>query len=80
MSRPVKSVDIGARVVRGKDWEWGDQDGGGPGTVIAPGARKGWARVQWDSGGANAYQVGWEGQYDLYYQDSVVTLENVLKI
>jgi hypothetical protein len=25
---------IGSRVVRGKDWKWGDQDGNAPGTVV----------------------------------------------
>jgi hypothetical protein len=77
VSRPVKSIDIGARVVRGKDWEWGDQDGGGLGTIIAPDGKKGWARVQWDYGYIYTYRVGYSGKYDLFY---AVDIENVLNL
>ena len=33
---PVKGVSVGARVVRGGDWRWGNQDGGAgkEGTVL----------------------------------------------
>lgn len=28
MKIPLKGIFIGAKVVRGPDWEWGNQDGG----------------------------------------------------
>ena len=40
---------IGARVVRGQDWKWGNQDGGSIGTVIGVNWNtNGWTRVTWD--------------------------------
>ncbi|XP_048481969.1 probable E3 ubiquitin-protein ligase HERC2 [Plutella xylostella] len=58
---------IGTRVVRGKDWKWGDQDGvpGGEGRVIGELGDDGWVRVAWDNGGTNSYRMGKEGKYDL---------------
>ncbi|CAB3255423.1 unnamed protein product [Arctia plantaginis] len=60
-------MKIGAKVVRGKDWKWGDQDGvpGGEGRVIGELGEDGWVRVAWDSGGTNSYRMGKEGKYDL---------------
>ncbi|CAK1599489.1 unnamed protein product [Parnassius mnemosyne] len=60
-------MKIGTRVVRGKDWKWGDQDGvpGGEGRVIGELGEDGWVRVAWDSGGTNSYRMGKEGKYDL---------------
>ena len=64
---------VGARVVRGPDWKWGDQDGGEghTGTVIPTsdlnldlfGPRT--ITVLWDSGLKFTYQGGPEGSYDL---------------
>ena len=57
----------GDRVVRGPDWEWGDQDGDGPGTVVPRddgtdfsdyGEGYVWVDVRWDHGGRNCYRVG----------------------
>ena len=63
-----------AKVKRGPDWQWGDQDGGdgGFGTVLRDGAPVRarpwtWARVKWDSGEENDYRTGAEGKYDLEY-------------
>lgn len=60
-------MKIGTRVVRGKDWKWGDQDGvtGGEGRVVGELGDDGWVRVAWDSGGTNSYRMGKEGKYDL---------------
>ena len=62
---------IGTRVVRGKDWEWGDQDGtisdSNPamGTVVKALTRSGWVDVKWDTGISNSYRMGSDGKYDL---------------
>ncbi|XP_072935158.1 probable E3 ubiquitin-protein ligase HERC2 [Epargyreus clarus] len=60
-------MKIGTRVVRGKDWKWGDQDGapGAEGRVIGELGEDGWVRVCWDAGGTNSYRMGKEGKYDL---------------
>ena len=64
---------VGARVVRGPDWIWGDQDGGEgyAGTIIPTpasdlklsGPRT--VKVLWDSGMKFSYQAGPEGHYNL---------------
>ena len=62
----MKELAIGARVVRGVDWKWRDQDGNPPGYGTVTGElRNGWIEVQWDHGGANSYRMGAEGKYDL---------------
>ena len=65
---------VGDRVVRGPDWEWGDQDGGGPGTVTNCGtvriASCDWATVLWDSGNKNGYRIG-PSIYDLAHLNPV---------
>ena len=58
-----QKFEIGDRVVRGPDWAWGDQDGGGEGTVVeAPYSvdESGtvWVGVRWDGGHRNSYRVG----------------------
>ena len=62
----------GARVVRGFDWQWEDQDGGkgrkGKLTEIqAWNAQKprSAAYVLWDSGDRNLYRIGFDGMSDL---------------
>tara|TARA_R110000868_G_scaffold83012_2_gene234519 strand:- start:4192 stop:5601 length:1410 start_codon:yes stop_codon:yes gene_type:complete len=58
---------IGARVVRGRDWDWGNQDGNGIGTIIDKNG-EGWVRVTWDNNPYEAsYRIGDNGKYDLYY-------------
>jgi len=55
---------VGDRVVRGPDWSWGDQDGGGPGTVTL--AEDGWSIVRWDTGeDDHRYRDGAAGKRDL---------------
>jgi len=65
----VKFVDIGARVKRGKDWHWGNQDGPGEiGTIIGDGGTSSdWARVKWDHSPSNCYEVGANGKFCLEY-------------
>jgi E3 ubiquitin-protein ligase HERC2 len=63
---------VGSRVVRGADWKWGDQDGGGPGTVQAleDDGFEDLISVQWDRGGhLKAYRMGFEGSFDLRLLD-----------
>ncbi|XP_045161724.1 E3 ubiquitin-protein ligase MIB2-like [Mercenaria mercenaria] len=64
----------GARVVRGPDWDWGNQDGG-EGKVGKVTDVRGWdsesgrsvAAVTWSSGSTNVYRVGHKGKVDLKY-------------
>ena len=64
----VKHMVTGARVVRGMDWKWRDQDNpngsGGVGTVTGD-LHNGWIDVTWDHGGSNSYRMGAEGKFDL---------------
>lgn len=57
-------IAVGDRVRRGPDWEYGDQDEGGHGTVVRMEGRTG-VYVQWDSGDQYHYRWGEDGQYDL---------------
>ena len=76
----MMEVQVGLRVVRGPDWEWGDQDGGEGhvGTVVevgeppvSDGGRA--VVVQWDCGERCKYRCGLEGKYDLRVLDSAST-------
>ena len=60
-------MKVGTRVVRGKDWKWDEQDGGGKGHVIGnrPGLLTGFIRVKWDNGIIKDYRMGAENCYDL---------------
>ncbi|XP_076273657.1 ubiquitin fusion-degradation 4-like isoform X2 [Rhynchophorus ferrugineus] len=62
----LKYMTVGARVVRGVDWKWRDQDGNPPseGTVTGE-LHSGWIDVTWDHGGSNSYRMGAEGKFDL---------------
>ena len=64
-----KIVKVGLRVVRGKDWDSGDEDGNGKGTVIekCSGCVEGVWKVQWDVNGlVGTYRVGYNEDYELY--------------
>ncbi len=62
----MKNLMTGARVTRGVDWKWRDQDGSPPGVGTVTGElRNGWIEVQWDHGGSNSYRMGAEGKFDL---------------
>ena len=61
-------MKVGTRVVRGKDWVWGNVDGGGKGTIIdlkPSGLRPGCFRVKWDAGHKGNYRMGFDNSYDL---------------
>uniref|UniRef100_A0A2P2I0N7 E3 ubiquitin-protein ligase n=2 Tax=Hirondellea gigas TaxID=1518452 RepID=A0A2P2I0N7_9CRUS len=63
----LKKMVVGARVVRGIDWKWRDQDGSPPweGTITGE-LHNGWIDVTWDHGASNSYRMGSEGgRYDL---------------
>jgi len=62
----LKHMVMGARVVRGLDWKWREQDGTPPaeGTVTGE-LHNGWIDVTWDHGGSNSYRMGAEGKFDL---------------
>ena len=72
----LRKMVAGTRVVRGKDWEWGDQDGtisdSNPalGTVVKALTRSGWVDVKWDAGVSNSYRMGSDGKYDLKLADT----------
>ena len=60
----AKRLKVGTRVVRGKDWKYGNHDGGGVGTM------KGFLLfgrvcVKWDNGVEGDYRMGQDGCYDL---------------
>ena len=70
------NILVGLRVKRGPDWTYGDQDSGGAGKVLGwiamdgtkegdDASSAGWARVQWDSGSKNNYEIGADGNYCL---------------
>lgn len=71
----LKQMVFGARVVRGVDWKWGQQDKAAAagdavdpneGTVITELNSEGWVEVIWDSGSVNLYRMGAEnGKFDL---------------
>ncbi|KAJ2942645.1 hypothetical protein O0L34_g2114 [Tuta absoluta] len=65
-SRGTRGLCAGARVMRGPDWKWRDQDGAHPamGTVTSD-LHNGWVDVRWDHGGRNSYRMGAEGKFDL---------------
>ena len=67
----------GLRVVRGPNWSWGDQDGGGGhvGTVVEVGQDGRSVVVQWDCGNRYKYRCGEEGKHDLSVFDSGPTGE-----
>ena len=67
------ALAVGDVVVRGGDWKWGDQDGGGLGTVERteashPGKQtSGWVAVRWAAtpGKVDSYRNGAQGCFDL---------------
>ncbi|XP_043276401.1 E3 ubiquitin-protein ligase MIB1 isoform X2 [Venturia canescens] len=68
----IRGIFPGARVVRGVDWQWEDQDGGngrrGKVNEIqdwSAASPRSAAYVIWDNGSKNLYRVGFEGMADL---------------
>ncbi|XP_038107081.1 E3 ubiquitin-protein ligase Ufd4 isoform X3 [Culex quinquefasciatus] len=67
----LKYITQGARVIRGVDWHWDDQDGAHPGEGTVTGEiHNGWIDVKWDHGLRNSYRMGAEGKYDLKLANS----------
>uniref|UniRef100_A0A6P4FNM6 E3 ubiquitin-protein ligase n=1 Tax=Drosophila rhopaloa TaxID=1041015 RepID=A0A6P4FNM6_DRORH len=64
----LKHMTTGARVIRGVDWRWEDQDGCAEGTITGE-IHNGWIDVKWDHGVRNSYRMGAEGKYDLKLAD-----------
>lgn len=56
------------RVMRGKDWDWEEQDGGAgkAGTIVNAKKGHGWVTVKWDAGRQDGYRIGYDNKYDLY--------------
>jgi hypothetical protein len=68
----VKTFIPRIKVVRGKDWNWDDQDGGegSVGEMIEKSKHKGWVKVKWGKNNyPHSYQIGKNDQYDLYFAD-----------
>ena len=61
---------LGLRVVRGPDWEWGDQDGGKGFVGTVAGLEEGGVIVQWDMGQKCRYRCGRDNKFDLRVLDS----------
>ncbi|KAJ8257614.1 hypothetical protein GJAV_G00187700 [Gymnothorax javanicus] len=74
----LKGIFTGVKVVRGPDWDWGNQDGG-EGKVGKVVDIRGWdtesgrsvASVTWANGTTNVYRVGHKGKVDLKYVSDV---------
>ncbi|XP_058984296.1 E3 ubiquitin-protein ligase MIB2-like isoform X2 [Musca domestica] len=70
----LRGIFVGAKVARGPDWEWGQQDGGEGETGRVMEIR-GWdnescrsvANVSWTTGSTNVYRLGHKGNVDLKY-------------
>lgn len=70
----LRGIFVGAKVCRGPDWEWNQQDGGDGKTGRVMEIR-GWdnescrsvANVSWVSGSTNVYRLGHKGNVDLKY-------------
>ena len=62
---------VGVRVVRGRDWKWGDQDGGEGclGTVVEM-RDNNMVAVRWDGGASGVYSAGDQGTCDLRVYDN----------
>lgn len=65
-----KPPPVGTRVRRGPHWQWDDQDGNGPGTVVKTGETGGWVDVQWDKyDKTNSYRFGKDSKFDIKIVD-----------
>jgi hypothetical protein len=55
----AKMMKPGVRVVRGKDWDMGNQVGNGPGTVLQRiSGTAFWWEVLWDNNPKSLYNIG----------------------
>lgn len=72
---PVVNPKIGDKVVRGKDWEWGDQDRNSEYGTVTKIKEDNWCSVEWvnknhEVVNRQSYRIGAESKYDLYYYDT----------
>lgn len=78
-------LEVGLRVIRGRNWIWNDQDGGDgfAGTIVDIGKSSSAANnnqaektpektaiVQWDHGGRSNYRIGYQDAFDLLVIDN----------
>ena len=64
----ARMFSAGVLVVRGKDWQYGDQGSGSIGNItqgLGVYSTLGWIEVLWADGQQNAYRVGDSGKYDV---------------
>ena len=55
----TKNVKIGLKVIRGRDWGYGDQDGHSDyGILVEDSYDDEWVRVNWLDGYSNRYRIG----------------------
>ena len=81
-------LNVGIRIVRGKDWKWGDQDGGEGhvGTIVEVGCQgtstypSGVVIVYWDSGVRANYRSGYDYMDDLLVLDNAPAGNNCIAI
>lgn len=64
--RPLGSAIVGVLVVRGPDWQCGDDDGGA-GSIgeVVKDAGGGWVQVRWSNGHCDDYRAGFSNRRDL---------------
>lgn len=79
----IRGIFPGARVVRGVDWQWEDQDGsnGRRGKVNeiqdwSAASPRSAAYVVWDNGAKNLYRVGFEGMVSVALHVTVKSESN----
>ena len=64
-------MKIGTRVVRGRDWSYGNHDGFGVGKIFSCVVKNGttfW-QVEWDNGNIGYFKMGLDGKYELKILD-----------
>jgi len=80
--KKVTTVDVGAKVIRGPDWDHGDQDKDSVYGIIKGKSIDGWVKVHWVSEDgkvlhSNGYRAGYDGKYDLCYYEGPSTTDSV---
>lgn len=75
---------LGSMVRRGRDWQWGDQDRFGPGTIVGHSKKGGWLKVEWDMDSTTIHHYRYGSncneldKYDVKVCDEPRVLENQL--
>jgi hypothetical protein len=66
------------KVIRGKDWMWGNQDNNGFGKIVDKPYKDGtniWIPVKWDNEHRNSYRIGYN-DFDLYFYTPEIWIKN----